>query len=66
MKIGDLIRYNRKKKKLSQKELAKILNVHQPQISWWERNLNEPRLRQLQVLCDVLEFDIGEHMRTRT
>lgn len=45
----------RKKKKLSQKELANIMNVKQNTISQWENDMRKPNVQQAIKLADILE-----------
>ncbi|MBO5305092.1 MAG: helix-turn-helix transcriptional regulator [Clostridia bacterium] len=49
---GIRIRELRKEKGLSQKDLAKILNVDFRTISFWETERYEPNISQLKELCD--------------
>ena len=50
----------RKKKGLSQKELADKMAVDQTAISQWERGVSYPRVAKLQELAKVLECTIDE------
>ena len=43
MKIGDKIKELRIEQHLSQMQLAKIINVSQKAVDYWERNVNEPK-----------------------
>lgn len=42
----------RKQKEINQKELAKILEVSQAQISMWENGINEPTVTNIIKICD--------------
>lgn len=50
----------RKSKKISQKEMAKILNIGQTMISTYEKNLSIPNLELLEKISDYFEISIGE------
>jgi transcriptional regulator with XRE-family HTH domain len=52
--------YLRKRKFLTQKQMAEHLNVPIPVISAWERGIYEPRLKDLQRICATLEISISE------
>lgn len=41
-------------KKLSQTQLAQLLNVNQTAVSQWERGVSRPRAAMLKKLADVL------------
>ena len=50
----------RKKKKLSQKELANIMNVKQNTISQWENDMRKPNVQQAIKLADILETTVED------
>ena len=52
--------YFRKRKFLTQKQMAEQLNVPIHVISAWERGIYEPRLKALQRICTALEISISE------
>ncbi len=56
IKITDL----RKERSISQKELAKYLNVSQAQISKYESGANEPDLATLIKIADFFNISIDE------
>ena len=49
----------RKKKGLSQAELAERLHVNQASVSRWEKGMGAPGAGMLQKLADVLEVDVS-------
>lgn len=61
-KIGKFIAYNRKKKKLTQSELAEKLGVTDRSVSNWENGKNMPDLSLFKPLCDILGISINELM----
>ena len=61
-KIGKFIAYNRKKKKLTQYELAEKLGVTDRAVSNWENGKNMPDLSLFKPLCDILGISINELM----
>lgn len=52
------IRNYRKKKKLSQNELANNINVKQNTISQWEKDIRIPNVRQAIRLAKILETTV--------
>lgn len=61
-KIGKFIAENRKKKKLTQSELAERLGVTDRAVSNWENGKNMPDLSLFKPLCDILGISINELM----
>jgi len=61
-KIGKFIAENRKKKNLTQSELAEKLGVTDRSISNWENGKNMPDLSLFKPLCDILGISINELM----
>lgn len=55
--IGDRLRQARTVKKLSQRQLASIINVKHNSICDWEKNRHNPNPEQVRQLCDTLEID---------
>ena len=53
-KVGELIRTARKKKGLSQNELADMINISREAISKWENGHHWPDLSVIDELADVL------------
>ena len=61
-KIGKFILESRKKKKLTQAELADKLGVSEKSISNWENGRNMPDLSLFKPLCETLDISINELM----
>lgn len=59
-KIGLFIARCRKRRKLTQLELAEILGVSDRSISNWENGVCLPDASLYRLLCDVLEISINE------
>ncbi len=57
--FGGFLRQKRQEKKLTQKELAKLLFVSESAVSKWENNIARPDIILLPKLSDVLE--VSEH-----
>lgn len=55
MTFGDRLRAARKAKKLTQKELASIINAAHNSISNWENDQNKPDPDTIQTLCWALD-----------
>lgn len=58
MELGEKIKFQRKKRKISQKELAKHLLVSRQTISNWENGKNNPDIENLILLSDFFCIDI--------
>ncbi len=61
-KIGNFIQEARKKKKLTQQQLAEKLNVTDRSVSNWENGKNMPDLSLFKPICDELDITINELM----
>lgn len=59
-KIGKFIAECRKKKEMTQKELADQLTVSDKSVSKWERGINLPESGLLIPLCDCLDIQVQE------
>lgn len=57
MALGDRIKEARKKKGLTQKELADMINAKHNSISNWENNQNKPDPDTIELLCGALDAD---------
>jgi transcriptional regulator with XRE-family HTH domain len=49
----------RKEKKVSQKQLAEAVSVHQPTIAYWESGQREPSLDNLVDLAEYFGVTVG-------
>lgn len=58
--IGQLIAEVRKKKKMSQEELAKKLHISRQTLSSWETGRSEPTANMLVSICKLLAIDISD------
>ncbi|WP_420002153.1 LexA family protein [Acinetobacter sp. LF10] len=56
--IGNRIRNLRKEKKLTQKDLAKILGITDAAIVHWEKDVNIPKLEHLNIMAPTLNTTI--------
>ena len=54
------LKYIRKSRKLSQKELADLINVSFQTISHWESGYTEPSIEQIKKLIAILNSDYEE------
>ena len=61
--LGEFIFQKRKEKQITQKELAKCLNVTDKAVSRWERGLGFPDINTLEPLADALGITLTELMR---
>ena len=52
-KLGETIRELRVERKLSQPQLAALLNVSNGIISGWENNLYEPKASNIKKICQI-------------
>ena len=57
--IGQLIAEVRKKKKMSQEELAEKLHISRQTLSSWETGRSEPTANMLVSICKLLAIDIS-------
>ncbi len=62
-KFGKLISEARKEKKLTQKDLAKILQVTDKAISKWERGKSYPDITLLETLSEALNISVVELLK---
>lgn len=56
MEIGNTIKELRKKKKLSQTELARLCGISQTSLSQIETDVSRPSRKTLEHICQVLEI----------
>lgn len=60
IKIGRFIAEERKKKNLTQRQLADILGISDKTVSKWERGNGFPEISLLLPLCSELEISVNE------
>ena len=60
IKTGKFIAEERKNKKLTQRQLAEILNISDKTISKWETGNGFPEISLLQPLCRALDISVNE------
>ena len=58
--IGEILKFNRKEKKISQQELAERLGVSKKTIINWESNRNKPDLDTIPLICDIIGISPAE------
>lgn len=63
MNIGEKIYNLRKKKNLSQEDLASILNVSRQTISKWETGESNPELDKIVPICNFFEISTDEFLK---
>ncbi|GAA0740608.1 helix-turn-helix domain-containing protein [Clostridium oceanicum] len=63
MQLGEKIKYFRKKKNLTIKELSQLTDLSIGFISNLERNLNSPSVSNLQQICEVLDINLMEILK---
>ena len=57
--MKEVIHKNRKKKQLTQEQLADMLNVSNKTISKWERGIGYPDVQIIPTLAKILDIQIG-------
>ena len=60
MSVGKAIARYRKKKAMTQMDLASAMNVHQSQIARWETGRSFPRKEYLEELSDALDVSVEQ------
>ena len=60
IKIGKFIAEQRKKKKLTQEQLAEKLGINNRTISRWENGINMPDISLYKKICEVLDISVEE------
>ena len=60
MSIGKKIKELRIEKRLSQMQLAKMIDVSQKAIDYWERNINEPKANYIIKLVKAFEISFDD------
>lgn len=59
-KIGTFIQECRKKQKLTQQDLADMLNISNRAVSKWERGINMPDASLMLELSKILDISVNE------
>lgn len=63
MNIGEKIYNLRKKKNMSQEDLASVLNVSRQTISKWETGESNPDIDKIVPLCNFFEISTDEFLK---
>ena len=63
--FGETIAYLRKKKGLTQSELAEKMNVTDKAVSKWERDLSCPDVNTISKLAEVLDVSVEELLNAK-
>lgn len=63
MNIGDKIKKLRRKKKITQEQLAKHLNVTPQAVSKWEKGLTYPEINLLVPIADYFSVTVDYLLR---
>lgn len=58
--LGERIKTARTLRKVSQEELAMLLEVYQKDISRWENNICAPSVYIIRKICEILEVSADE------
>ena len=60
MRIGEKIKELRIENRLSQMQLAKMIDVSQKAIDYWERSVNEPKASYIIRLVKIFEISFDD------
>ena len=63
--IGETISSLRKKKGMTQNELAEKMNVTDKAVSKWERDLSCPDINTISKLADILDVSVEELLKAK-
>lgn len=58
--FGQRLRKIRKRRKLTQTQLAEMTGLIQNQIGYYERDMNEPTVSRIEWLCKALDVTASE------
>lgn len=64
MKFGSILKDLRNQKKLTQKQLAALLNVTDTSIRDWENRGIEPSIEMIIKLAEIFEVTVGQLLGT--
>lgn len=57
---GELIRRQRKKKKMNQEELGALVHIGKNAVGAWEAGRSRPDVSSVPVICDALDLSLEE------
>lgn len=60
MEIKDIIKEARKKKGLTQRKLAELLEIPYQQVQFWEYGKYKPSFNNISKLCDILDLNLDD------
>lgn len=60
-----MLRKLRKKKGLTQTQLADLLQVDQTSVSMWERGITQPRVKKCMELTAILDCSLDELFQSK-
>ncbi|MBQ8293631.1 MAG: helix-turn-helix transcriptional regulator [Bacilli bacterium] len=63
MSFGESLKTLREKKKLTQKDLARFLNISRQSISKWEQGISYPSILYLIPLTEVLDCTLEDLLK---
>lgn len=55
--FGKRLVYARKKRDMSQKQLAELMGITPTRLNYWEKDKREPDIQMLKKLSEILKFD---------
>ncbi len=56
--IGKILKYTRKEKKLTQKQLAQNLNIAQTTLSGYETKYSNPTFEEIEKIANICNYEI--------
>lgn len=62
MSLGQLIKKRRGEKKLSQRALAKMLNLSPSAVAQWELDITKPDATRWPIVCVMLDIDVARDL----
>lgn len=66
MKLGEKLKFYRENKKMTQKNIADILNVEPATVSKYESNLLEPNIEAIKKFSDIFGITLDELLKEET
>lgn len=61
--LGNVLKFHRKKRNFSEKELAKILHISATTLSHYENNHRRPNLEFIRDFSEIMHVDIEEFFK---